>query len=138
MKRYVLDAWALIALLQEEQPAAQRVYSLLEQTEENDPSVQLFLSIINLGEVYYIIGRRQGEREAEETINIVHQLSLTILPATEEHVVSAAKIKLYHRLSYADAFAVAAAQELDARLMTGDPELLRLQGIINTEDLRPE
>ena len=42
---------------------------------------------------------------------------------------------MHHRLSYADAFAAAAAEALDAALVTGDPELLQLQGRIELERL---
>ncbi len=48
--RYVLDAWAILALLQKEEPAASRVKHLLQ--EKRKDSVDLFISIINLGEVY--------------------------------------------------------------------------------------
>ena len=37
-------------------------------------------------------------------------------------MLAAAHIKAGHALSYADAFAVAVAQELDAVMLTGDPE----------------
>jgi predicted nucleic acid-binding protein len=54
--RFVLDAWALVALLQGEEPAASDVRDLLQQAQSND-TIQLFVSVVNLGEVYYIISR---------------------------------------------------------------------------------
>jgi predicted nucleic acid-binding protein len=41
-------------------------------------------------------------------------------------VLSAARIKAAHPISYADAFAVATAKAEAARLATGDPEILAL------------
>ncbi len=42
----------------------------------------------------------------------------------------AARLKIHHAISSADAFAVATAQRRHATLMTGDPEILRLKPVI--------
>jgi predicted nucleic acid-binding protein len=131
--RYVLDAWAILALLQKKEPAASRVKYLMQ--EKMQDSVDLFISIINLGEVYYSVGRVKGEREAMETLDSIRRLSLIIVPATEEAVFKAARFKMSYTISYADAFAVATADELDAVLMTGDPEIERLEDRIQLEML---
>lgn len=130
---YILDAWALLALLQKEEPAATRVRSLLQQAQQGDVGVGI--SIINLGEVYYILSRSYGEGEARETVSELQQLPLDILPATEERVFAAAGLKAKHVISYADAFAAAAALEQTAVLLTGDPELRKLQDKIQLENL---
>lgn len=119
--QFVLDAWAVLALLQKEEPAAARVKSLLEKAAEHE--VELFISIINLGEVIYRISRMKGEKEAQETLHLIRRLPLTVLPADEGSVFSAVGFKMRFAISYADAFAVAAAVALDAMLVTGDPEL---------------
>lgn len=131
--RFVLDAWAILALLQKEEPAASHVKQLLEETEKGN--VELFISIINLGEVYYSVGKVKGESEARETLGVIQRLSLTVVPATEEAVFNAAGFKMSHTISYADAFAAAAAEELDAVLVTGDSELGQLEGRIQLEKL---
>jgi predicted nucleic acid-binding protein len=129
---FVFDAWALLAFLQGEEPAATRVRQLLQARQQSD-GTRLFLSAINLGEGYYIIGRSQGEQEALKTLLDIQRLPLTILSATDERVFAAAGFKIRHRLSYADAFAAAAAAELKAILVTGDPELLALTSEIRLE-----
>jgi predicted nucleic acid-binding protein len=131
--RFVLDAWAILALLQKEEPAASHVKQLLEETGRG--SVELFVSIINLGEVYYSVGKVKGESEAEETLGVIRRLSLTVVPATEEAVFNAARFKMSHAISYADAFAAAAAEELEAVLVTGDSELEQLEGRIQLKKL---
>jgi len=131
--RFVLDAWAILALLQRKEPAASRVKQLLQETSKG--SVDLFISIINLGEVYYSVGRVRGERDALETLNSIRRLSLAVVPATEEAVFKAARFKMSYTISYADAFAVATAEELDAILMTGDPEIEQLEDRIQLEKL---
>ena len=131
--RFVFDAWTFLALLQGEEPAASRVGQLLRQAENQE--IALFASIINLGEVYYRVGRVKGLREAEETVRDIRRLPLTILAATEDDVWAAARLKMEHAISYADAFAAAAARRLAAVLITGDPELARLQDYLQIEKL---
>jgi len=49
---------------------------------------------------------------------------------TEDRILAAAHVKANHAISYADAFAVALAQELDATVITGDPEIQTLGGLV--------
>ena len=131
--RFVLDAWAILALLQGEETAASRVKQLLEEASRGD--IELFLSIINLGEVIYRIGKERGEDEADETLGQLGRLPMTVLPASEEAVFAAVRLKMHHSISYADAFAAAASEALGASLVTGDPELLQLEGRLTVEKL---
>ena len=48
----VLDAWAVMAWLKGQQPAAERVRSLLEAAERREQ--KLLINIVNLGEVFYV------------------------------------------------------------------------------------
>jgi len=132
-QRYVLDAWALLALLQGEEPAASRVRQLLETGEQKQAA--LFLSIVNLGEIYYRIGKRSDRATAQGTINQIRQLPLTIVSATDELVWAAAEWKMTFAISYADAFAAALAASTDATLVSGDPEFDQLRGRISQEKL---
>jgi ribonuclease VapC len=125
MRKFVLDAWAVLALLQGEEPAAGQVKYLLEQAQTEE--MALFISIINLGEVFYRIGKLKGKNQAYQTLTEIEPLALEVVSATDERVVAAAAVKIQHPISYADAFAAATAIELDAILVTGDPELIRLR-----------
>ena len=49
-------------------------------------------------------------------------MPVEVLPADEQTVFAAAHIKANHPISYADAFVIVAAQQLDGVVMTGDPE----------------
>jgi uncharacterized protein len=133
-ERYVLDAWALLAFLKREEPAATRVRELLVQSEQG--TVDLSLSIINLGEVYYRLGRLAGRSRAVQTLDQIRGLPLTMVSASDDMVMAAAELKMKHPLAYADAFAAALARALDATLVTGDRELEQLQGYIQLEKLR--
>lgn len=127
MNNLVLDAWAVLALLQREEPAASHVRQLLQDAQQE--KLTLFMSVINLGEVFYRVGKVSGADVAHETISEIHNLSLTVLPATNERVFAAAGLKMHYSISYADAFAAATAIELNASLATGDPELTNLPNL---------
>jgi predicted nucleic acid-binding protein len=131
--RFVLDAWAMLALLQGEEPAASRVKALLAAAGLGE--AELCMSIINLGEVVYRIGKSQGEEAAWETLDQIRRLSLAVIPAGEEAVWAAVRFKIQFAISYAGAFAAATADELKAILVTGDPELLALATGIPIEKL---
>jgi predicted nucleic acid-binding protein len=132
-KRFVLDAWSVLALLQKEEPAASRVRELLDRASCGE--IELSMSIINLGEVIYRVARVKNEEEAEETLHQIRRLPLVLLPAIEDAVFTAARFKMRYAISYADAFAAAAAASLEAVLVTGDPELEQLRGAIQIEKL---
>jgi len=131
---FLLDSWAVLAYLKQESPADKRVINLLEGARKG--TAKLFISIINLGEVYYIVGRIRGEDFAKQTLVDLRLLPLEILPVDETAVFAAARWKIRYPLSYADAFVAAAAEELQATLLTGDPELLALRDIIRIETLQ--
>ena len=131
--KYLLDSWAVLAYLKKESPADLRVLGLLEKA--RDGEVQLFLSVINLGEIYYIVGRARGEETAQYILDEIKKLPIEILQIEEKDVLAAAAWKMKPPMAYADAFAAAAAQELQAILLTGDPELLALRDLIEIEIL---
>lgn len=80
------------------------------------------LSVINLGELFYRQARKGGTARAESSLRFVRRAGINVEPATTEKVINAARLKATISLSYADAFAASLAQELDATLVTGDPE----------------
>lgn len=123
----VLDAWAVLALLNDE-PAAARV----DRAIASDSAV---ISWINLGEVIYRAIPRRGEPRTLEAVRAVRR-RVQVDEVDGDLVTAAARLKAANRLSYADAFCVATAQRHDAVLYTGDPEILALDGLVQTVDLR--
>ena len=128
--RYVLDSFALLAHLGDEAGAA-RVRAVLRAASLG--RAQIFLSAINLGELVYITERERGLVQAQIALNAVEQLPVQILEATRERVLAAAHIKATHALSCADAFVVAAAQEMGATILTGDPEFRTVEALVSVE-----
>jgi uncharacterized protein len=130
---FVLDAWALLAMLQKEEPAATRIIALLGEAQVG--KVRLTISIINLGEVVHRVGRVRGEPAAWETLAELQRLPMDVLSVEDDLVWRAVGWKMRHTLSYADAFAAAAAERLGAVLVTGDPELTQLTEGVRVERL---
>ena len=97
-----------------------RVRSVLEGAGTERHTV--YLSLINLGEALYITERERGLVAARRTLGAVDELPLEIVPVSRTTVLSAAHIKARFPISYADAFAVVAAQDHGGVVMTGDPE----------------
>ncbi len=128
--RYVLDSFALLAHLEDEAGAA-RVRAVLKAASLE--RAQVFLSAINLGELVYITERERGLVQAQMALNAVEQLPVQILEATRERVLAAAHFKATHAISYADAFVVAAAQEIGATILTGDPEFRTVEDLVPVE-----
>ena len=126
---HCLDAWAVLEWLHGGEPARTRVLELLERERP-------VMSWINLGEVAYTLERRAGAKRATEVVARLRGRLALDLP-TPDRVLEAAAVKARHRLSYADAFAVATALAHDAVLVTGDPEILTSDTAWQTEDLRP-
>jgi PIN domain nuclease of toxin-antitoxin system len=123
----VLDAWAVLALLNDE-PAAKRV----EHVVAEDIGV---ISWITLGEVIYRAIPRRGEARAMDAVRAVSR-RLRVEDVDGALVTDAARLKANHRLSYADAFCVATAQRHDVPVYTGDPEILALKDVVAFVDLR--
>ena len=80
------------------------------------------ISWINLGEVFTVIRRSEGEEAASSTVRDLRDVIDAEVP-DEQRVLQAGRIKSEYPLAYADAFAAATAQA-HAELWTGDPELL--------------
>lgn len=133
--RYVLDSFAVLAHFQDE-PGGARVKSVLTDAEKN--RVEIYLTIINYGEVVYLIEREQGLTKAQEVIAAVDQLPITVVEADRKLTFAAAHLKAHYPISYADAFALALAQEKQAILVTGDPEFRKVETLAQIEWLPGE
>jgi ribonuclease VapC len=127
---FILDSFAVLAYLTDE-PSAARIEKLIEDAKKE--KCRLLLPLINLGEILYITERRGGVAKAQDTLALLRQLPIEILPADEQAVFSAADIKANYTLSYADTFVVAAAQKEGAIVLTIDPEYHSVKELIAIE-----
>lgn len=123
-KSYVLDSWAAIAYLQGE-PASELIADLMADAFESDGEVRM--SIINLGEVWYIFARETSDKTADAAVAELRGLGIRFVDADWELTKSAATLKANGRISYADAFAAALAQHHKCELVTGDVEFKAIE-----------
>lgn len=130
---YVLDSFAWLAYLRDE-PGGVRVLELLESIlDENEGADSAYMSLINMGEVLYAIEREDGLGVAVSALAELDGSPIQMVEVTRNRVLAAAHLKASYRISYADAFAAALCEELDATLLTGDPEFRSLEHRINIE-----
>lgn len=111
----VLDAWAILAWLDGQQPALGIVDDALRE--------RPVVSWISLVEVAYRLEREHGEHVAERTVADVRRVLDADLPGTGR-MLAAAKVKAQHPIALGDCFAIATASALGAELWTGDPEII--------------
>jgi len=125
---YVLDTSALVALIEDE-PGADRVAQVLAEE-------QVLLPWTVLLEVHYVTRQRRGQAEADRRYALARQLPATILWEMNEPIVlTAARLKAAHWLSFADAIIAAFALREGATLLHKDPQFEALEGQVTLEAL---
>jgi predicted nucleic acid-binding protein len=126
-KAYVLDTWAVIAYLEDE-PSGEKVEDLIATAHEEQ--IPIYMSVVNVGEVWYTIAREVSEDEANASVKSLRDLRIQFEDVNWELTQEAARFKSKNKMSYADAFAAALAKVKKADLVTGDGEFKPLDGEI--------
>ena len=118
MKDYVLDANAVVRYFQVGNASGgEKVQDLFLQAQRNQ--ARLFMSVINMGEVLYILIRNLGEQRALHYIRVL-QHAVTMVEADVNLTIDAATLKHKYKLGYADSFAAALALASKATLVSAD------------------
>ena len=130
---YVLDSFALLALIKEER-GAPRVREVLLQADAGE--ARLAMAVVNLGEVFYWTARDEGRARAEEVLLTIHHYVIEYFEVDRALAMEGAELKARHRMSYADCITAALALRLGATVMTGDPEFEQVEGVVDIEWLQ--
>ncbi len=130
--KFVLDACALLRLLQDE-PGANRVEAILKGAASGKH--QALMHVMNFGEVVYIIAKEHGWEVGQRKKAEIWLLPLTILPFSDDVFWKAVELKSKHPMSYADCFAAATAIKEKATLLTSDPEFQAVKHLIKIEKI---
>jgi predicted nucleic acid-binding protein len=133
MRRYVLDANALIGFFESRETASAKVRHLLGEAFRLE--LPLLMSAVNWGEVFYMEWRYHGEAKAREVESNLHRLPVAVIAVDVERATRAAALKQKHNLGYADAFAAELALERGAWLVTADPEFTKLGKVLSVYPL---
>jgi predicted nucleic acid-binding protein len=122
-----LDSWAVLAWLDGEEPARNRIEQLLDE--------RPVMSWVNAVEVYYRIERDHGRTEADDVLAELRKTLELDLPGTTL-MIEVARLKASTPIALSDCFAIATACARNLALLTGDPEILDRDQPCLVEDLR--
>ena len=132
---FLFDSYALLAYLNGE-AGQTTVEEILTRAQANE--CRVCMCLINLGEVLYLTERRRGLAKAQQVLGLIDNLPIELIEASRDLVLDAAHIKAQHAISYADAFAAAAARWEEAVVLTGDPEFAAVEDLVQVRWLAKE
>lgn len=124
MTTVVLDSYALLAYLEKE-PGWRTVTDCL--TAAGNDEIELLLSVVNWGEIDYIVQRTYDVPTANRALHTMDAFPIDIRPADRALTRAAAKFKAKGGISYADCFSAALTDHVSGRLLTGDPTFEQLE-----------
>ena len=127
---YVLDSYAMIAHFEDE-AGGEQVRKFLRAAQAG--KTKLYMSVINVGEIYYNTYRERGSEQADEALFIMVHLPVTIVNADRAITIEAARLKSVHPVAYADCFAAALGIRTKAKVITGDHEFKRFGEAVKVE-----
>ncbi|MBI3599245.1 MAG: type II toxin-antitoxin system VapC family toxin [Nitrospinae bacterium] len=128
---FVLDSFAMLCLFDRKRKRENRAIRKYLEDAENG-RIKLYLSKINEGEIFYKLYKYLGESVA---IGFREDLKHGIVPVNvvsvnDKRVERASEIKSKYPVSYADAFCIELAREMNLPVITGDPEFKNVGEII--------
>jgi len=122
-KPYVLDANATLDFV-EAGPGSHRVRELLRESVQQD--IPVLMSVVNWGEVFYVLWQKRGEEVARKAIHNLSRLSIQPVPVDLEQSLKAGEIKARYKMSYMDSLTAALAMLYQGVLVTGDRDFEKL------------
>ena len=128
-KRRILDSSALIKFLACEE-GADIVKKELEKAQEEKQNI--FLSVINLGEVYYIIKKKFDKDKADQTIDLLSNLPISLLSVSKETALKAALLKSDYDIPFIDAICAATAIIENAIIITSDFDFKKVKSQVES------
>jgi PIN domain nuclease of toxin-antitoxin system len=118
MNEYVLDACALITLLNKEQ-GYEKINGLLTMAQSQE--VFVCMNVVNLLEVYYDRIRVCGHKRADMFLETIYNSHIEILEQQNKAILKNAGIlKTNYKISLADSFALSTAIYKQATIVTSD------------------
>ena len=119
MRNSVLDSYAILAFLFQE-AGHEKGLEALEAAAAADQAA--FIATPNWAEICYQIQRKVGAARWKETRTRLLGLPIEIVAADQHLAERAGELKATRKMSLADCFCAALAEEKKADLYTGDPE----------------
>jgi len=118
MRLFVLDACAVLAYMNGEKGGAEtaRVLKLIASGK-----AEVYMHRVNFLEVYNDVHRNGGKDEAERLFSFFENVGVRFSFRMDDDLLrSASSYKLMFKMSFADSFVLALAEQLDADVVTSD------------------
>lgn len=123
----VLDASALMVYLEKE-PGYEKVKDLFVKASESGRN--LLMTTVNWGEVFYVLIRDYGVKEADKIQRLIETFPVDFIPVDLPLTRQAALYKTTMKLPYADCFAAALAKLHKGEVITSDRDFKALENEI--------
>jgi ribonuclease VapC len=117
---FVLDAFALLALFQDE-PGAARVQNVIEEAQDVTRGAA-YMTTVNLGEVVYGLENKRGFDGTIRGLAAIDASPIKVVDVDRSLALHAARLKAATGAGYLDCFVAALAQRLGSTVLTGDPD----------------
>ncbi|HVC58014.1 MAG TPA: type II toxin-antitoxin system VapC family toxin [Candidatus Acidoferrales bacterium] len=118
----LIDSWAWI----EYWKGGKHASSAATHIEGDEEAV---VASINLTELYLWVSRYYDEATAKKYTEAVERRCY-VIPLDKEIALSAAKLKLRHKMGIADSVVLATARHANGKVVTGDPDFKDIDGVI--------
>ena len=114
--------------LSEDEAGSDVVSDILQKAKRG--SAEVYISFMSVMEACYKVRQYKDEPAAWQMFNYLRHLPLKRIDVDDNLILSAAFIKAEYSMSMADAWILAAAKSLNARLVHKDPEFEQAKDII--------
>jgi predicted nucleic acid-binding protein len=131
MKMYILDSYAMLCFFDKKRRSEKEAMTgYLEDAEKG--RIKLYMSKINEGEVFYKLYKYLGAPIAAGFREDLKRglFPLHVVSVNDRQVEEASEIKAKYPLSYADAFCIGLAKDMNLPVITGDPEFESVRNTI--------
>lgn len=128
MRRCVLDSSAIITFLKN-RPGAEKIAELFTLAEAGER--ELYMSVVNWGEVIYSVWRAGGEKAAQQIASEISGMPIRIVEVGMALTKIAVEFKAESKLPYADSFVAAIAKLMNAEVVTADQDFLMVNQQVN-------
>jgi len=118
MSKYVMDACALLAFINDEIGAG-KVEEMLEKAQNGE--IEIYMNKVNLLEIYYGIYREEGAYKADETYQLILKQVIYINDKLSENIFKeAGRLKAKYKISLADAIVLGESIIRKASVLSSD------------------
>lgn len=131
VKMFILDSYALLCLFDKKRKSEKEaVIKRLEDAEKG--RLKLYMSKINEAEVFYKLYKYLGSPIATGFREDLKRgiFPLNVVSVNDRRAEEASVIKAKYSVSYADAFCIELAKDMNLPVITGDPEFESVKNII--------